>query len=162
MNRENEKGSKLRFSIADFIIVLIVIACTAGAVIRSGLTAKLFDRAEASEMTVSFTAEGLTENEAKVFSEDKIFYLDGKVFGKISSASSENAFGYFENDRGVLTEYEKEGLFDVSGSFVCSLASTESGKLLNGKTYIAAGSVFTVKADSCEVSVIITGISSAE
>lgn len=162
MNRNNEKRSLLRFSIADFIIVLIAIACIVGVVIRSGLAEKILSRTETAEMTVSFKAEALTEKEAEVFTENAIFYLDGKIFGKLVSSSSENAFGYFENDRGVLTEYEKEGLLDVSGSFVCKLATTDSGKLLNGSTYVAPGSVFTLKADNREISVVITGISPIE
>ncbi len=162
MNQKPNRASRARFSILDFVIILILLACAVGAALRYDLAGRLFSSSEPKEGTVSFTAEALTDSQADAFAENTQFFSDGKPFGKLVSVSSSPAVGYYENNEGVYTEYEREGLFDLTGSFTCELVRTDGGYLLNGKTYIAPGSVFPLKAGGVSVSVLILSVEAAE
>lgn len=162
MNPKAGKNRRTRFSIIDFVIILMLLACIVGAVMRYNIAESLFSKTVTQEMTVNFIAEALTENKVSAFNENAVFYSGNDSFGKLISVNSSPAIGYYENAEGIYTEYEKEGLYDISGSFVCELVRSDSGYLLNGKTYIAPGSVFTLKSGGAAVSVLITALEPAE
>ncbi len=159
MSKSNNKSTTLRFSVIDAAIIVITIILIAGVSARYDIVSRLFSKTSLSDAKVTFIAEAITDEEAKAFSEQTKFYLDGELFGTLSSASTPtNALIYKENDLGVLISYEDEKLFDIEGTFTCKVLRGDDGFLLGGNRYIAAGSVFTVRANGVAVKITIIGV----
>ena len=98
----------------------------------------------------------VTTNNA--FSTGAVFMYGSETFGKLEEADSSPAVQYYENSSGVLTEKKNEGFYDITGTFVCRLVSSDSGYLLDGRTYIAAGSTFTLQCGAVRTTVLITSV----
>ena len=156
---QTSTSKKARFSVADFVIVLLILACVVGIIMRYDIVKKLFSKTETYEGHIHFIAESITEGEAAVFTAGASFYTeDGLLFGELLTSDSASAVCYLENSAGELVTYESSELKDVTGSLLCKLVRSDNGYLLDGKTYIAAGSVFTLKSGSALVRITVIGI----
>ncbi len=155
------KTERVRFSILDFVIILLILISLIGLALRYDLIRKLFNRTALIEARVSFVAEAITPEEAAAFSVDTVFYTENGLFGTLFSAESEPAVLLYENGAGVPVSYESSELRDVSGIFSVSAIFTDDGCLLGGNTYIAAGSRFTVRAAGAAVEITVTDVSTA-
>ena len=160
MSKTNGKSRKLRFSVIDLVIVLITVVLIVGVCARYDIVTRLFSKTSLTEAKVTFIAEAITEDEAEVFDEQTKFYLEGSVFGTLSTVSNpSNALIYVENENGELIAVEDNSLFDLEGTFICKVLRGEDNSfLLDGNRYIAAGSVFTVRANGVAVKITITGV----
>lgn len=154
----NSTKKKTRFSLADFLIILVIISCALGLLFRTGLIDKFLDKTKTEELSVKFCAEAIPENTNSVFVENALFYDGNDLFGKLVSANIEPAVGYYENERGELTEYEIAEHVDIYGTFLCQLAHSENGYLLRGQTYIAPGSTFVIKSEGQITEITILSI----
>ncbi len=155
-----KKPSRIRFSVIDLVIVLLILACAGGLVLRYGLADKLFSKTELKQVQIVFVAEAVTPDQDAVFTENTVFYHEGERFGILTAAASEQALVYRENDNGALISYHHDTLRDLRGTFACEAMETDNGYLLNGTSYVAAGSVFTVKAENVSVTVTVIGVKS--
>ncbi len=162
IHQQKTSAKRPRFSVIDFVIILMVVACLAGMVLRFQLVDKLFSRSALVNGRVTFAAEAVTPEERKVFTENTVFYTDRDSFGILTTIKSEPAVLYYENNVGVLLPYEHNSLLDLTGSFSTKLLPTESGFLLNGNTFIAAGSTFTIKAGGASVLITILSVEISE
>ena len=159
MSKTNTKNRSFRFSVIDFAIIVMAIILIVGVSARYDIVDRLFSKTSLKDAKVTFVAEAITQEEAKAFTEQTKFYLDGKVFGTLTSVSTpSNALIYKENDQGELISYEDKNLFDIEGTFTCKVLRGDDGFLLDGNRYIAAGSVFTVRANGVAVKITVTGV----
>lgn len=149
---------RIRFSVADFVIILMILACVIGVAMRYNIAEKLFSKTKAEEVTVSFSVSSATENTEQAFTPGAVFTYEDMTFGRLHDAGSSAAVRYYENDSGILTAGSAEGLYNITGTFVCQLVKTDSGYLLDGKTYIAAGSTFTLRCGAVRTTVLITSV----
>ncbi len=157
-NKSNTKN-KITFSVVDFAVIVIGIALIVGIVVRYDIVDKLFSKTSLIDAKVTFVAEAITPEEAAAFTENKKFYTDKDIFGTLSTVSEPaKALTYRENSDGTLVSYEHDTLLDIRGSFTCKVIESKSGYLLGGNRYIAAGSVFTVKADGVAVKITVLSI----
>lgn len=148
----------LRFSVIDFIIILLVLAGIIGVAVRFDLVGRLFSKTSQVDAEITFIAEAISPAEAAVFTEGTTFYHQNERFGTLLSASAETALIYAENDAGVLVSYEDETLLDLTGTLSCRVLPTDDGYLLTGNRYIAAGSSFLLQADGIAVTVTVIAI----
>ena len=155
---QETKKSRVRFSVIDFIILLLVIACTVGIVMRYRLAERLFSDTARVEARVTFIAEAISPYEADAFRPNTDFYANDTFFGTLSSAESTPAVIYYEKSDGVLSSYEDLSRLDLRGSFTVRAVFGENGCLLNGNTFIAAGSVFTLSANSVSVDITVLSV----
>ena len=146
---------RVKFSVADFVIILMIIACIIGVAMRYDIAEKLFSKTKAEDVRVTFAVSSATDNTNNAFSTGAVFMYGS---GKLEEADSSPAVQYYENSSGVLTEKKNEGFYDITGTFVCRLVSTDSGYLLDGRTYIAAGSTFTLQCGAVRTTVLITSV----
>ena len=162
MTDMNTKGTKrVRFSVIDFVITLMILACLVGVAMRFDLADRLFSRTALTNGRVTFVAEAVTSEERAVFTENTIFYTDRDTFGILTGVEESPAVFYYENNLGSLIPYEHDTLLDLNGSFSAKILATEGGYLLNGNTFIAAGSTFTVKAGGASVFITIISVEAA-
>ena len=149
---------RVKFSVADFVIILMIIACIIGVAMRYDIAEKLFSKTKAEDVRVTFAVSSATDNTNNAFSTGAGFMYGSETFGKLEEADSTPAVQYYENSSGVLTEKKNEGFYDITGTFVCRLVSSDSGYLLDGRTYIAAGSTFTLQCGAVRTTVLITSV----
>lgn len=151
-------AKRIRFSVADFVIILMIVACVIGIAMRYDIAEKFFSKTKTIDTEVTFSVTSATENTLGAFTAEAEFMYGDKVFGKLTEFESDTSVQYYENSSGVLTARTVEGLYDISGTFICSLVNSDSGYLLDGTTYIAAGSTFTLKCGTVRMTVLITSI----
>ena len=155
-NKSNSK--KISFSVIDFTIIIVILALLVGIIARYDVVDKLFSKTSLVEARVKFVAEAITPEEASAFNENNKFYIDGEQFGVLTAVTPQKAIMYRENAQGALVSYEHETLIDLKGDFTCKVMKSDSGYLLGGVRYIAAGSVFTVRANGVAVKITIISI----
>ena len=159
MSNKQNSDKKFSFSVIDFSVIVIVIALFVGVIARYDVVDRLFSKTSLTSAKVTFVAEAITPEEAAAFTENNKFYTDGDLFGTLTSVSEPaKALMYRENAAGELVAYEHDILLDIRGSFTCKVMQSKSGYLLGGNRYIAAGSVFTVRASGVAVKITIISI----
>ncbi len=159
MSKKSNTKNKISFSVVDFTIIVIGMALIVGIVIRYDIVDKLFSKTSLTDAKITFIAEAITPEEAAAFTENNKFYTDKDVFGTLNTVSEPaKALMYRENSDGTLVSYEHDTLLDIRGSFTCKVIESNSGYLLGGNRYIAAGSVFTVKADGVAVKITVLSV----
>jgi hypothetical protein len=159
MSRKNNSEKKISFSVIDFSVIVIVIALFVGVIARYDVVDRLFSKTSLVNAKVTFVAEAISAEEAAAFTENNKFYTDGDVFGTLTAVTDPaKALMHRENAAGELVAYEHDTLLDVRGSFTCKVMESKSGYLLGGNRYIAAGSVFTVRADGVAVKITVISV----
>ena len=159
MIRKNNSEKKISFSVIDFSVIVIVIALFVGVIARYDVVDRLFSKTSLVNAKVTFVAEAISAEEAAAFTENNKFYTDGDVFGTLTAVTDPaKALMHRENAAGELVAYEHDTLLDVRGSFTCKVMESKSGYLLGGNRYIAAGAVFTVRADGVAVKITVISV----
>lgn len=149
---------RFRFSVIDFVIVLLVLASLCGILVRYDVVGRLFSKSSLVEAEVFFVAEAVPPTDTDAFMEGNSFYENGTLFGTLRTVKSEKALIYTENHSGVLVSYEDDTLLDLNGSFLCKVLPSEKGYLLNGNRYLAPGTTLTLRAESIQITVTILSI----
>ncbi len=158
---QEQKKRRVRFSVIDFVIILLILACGTGIVMRYDLVGRLFSNSAQKEARIAFVAEAISQEEAEVFRNDTKVYVGDSLFGTVSSVETTPAIIYRENANGVLISYEDESLADVHGTVTAEAVFSENGCLLNGNTFLAPGSVFTIQAHGISVTITILSVENA-
>ena len=94
---------RVKFSVADFVIILMIIACIIGVAMRYDIAEKLFSKTKAEDVRVTFAVSSATDNTNNAFSTGAVFMYGSETFGKLEEADSTPAVQYYENSSGVLT-----------------------------------------------------------
>ncbi len=163
MSKKFNSEKKITFSVIDFAVILVVLSLLVGVIARYDVVDRLFSKTSLTNAKVTFVAEAITEEEAAAFTENNKFYTDGSVFGTLTAVTDPaKALMYRENAAGELVAYEHDSLLDLRGSFTCKVMGSKNGYLLSGNRYIAAGSVFTVRADGVAVKITVISIETLE
>ncbi len=159
MGKKNNSERKISFSVIDFSVIIVVLALLVGVIARYDVVDRLFSKTSLTDAKITFVAEAITSEEASAFTENNKFYTEGDVFGTLTAVTDPaKALMYRENAAGELVAYEHDFLLDLRGSFTCKVMESKSGYLLGGNRYIAAGSVFTVRADGVAVKITVISI----
>ena len=160
MSKKQNSEKRFSFSIIDFAVILVILALFIGVIARYNVVDRLFSKTSLQNAKVTFVAEAITEEEAAAFTENTKFYTDGELFGTLTAVTDPvKALMYHENAEGKLVAYEHESLLDIqSGAFTCKVMESKNGYLLGGNRYIAAGSVFTVRADGVAVKITVISV----
>lgn len=157
-----KKAKRFRFSVIDFVIILLLLASIVGIVIRYNLVDKLFSKTSLVDAEITFIAEAVSPAEVACFTQGATFYEGDTAFGTLQALKSDKAVIYTENDAGYLVSYEDATLLDLDGTFLCEVLPTENGYLLNGNRYVAAGSVITLRSNGVNVTVTVLSIKVSE
>ncbi len=159
MSKKQNSEKRFSFSVIDFAVILVILALFIGVIARYNVVDRLFSKTSLENAKVTFVAEAITAEEAAAFTENNKFYTEGDLFGTLTAVTDPvKALIYRENAAGELVSYEHETLLDVRGSFTCKVMESKNGYLLGGNRYIAAGSVFTVRADGVAVKITVISV----
>ncbi|MBQ8254081.1 MAG: DUF4330 family protein [Clostridia bacterium] len=159
MSKKQNSQKKISFSVIDFAVIVIVLALFVGVIARYDVVDRLFSKTSLVDAKVTFVAEAITNEEAAAFTENSMFYTSGELFGTLTAVTDPvKALMYRETSSGELVAYEHDSLIDLRGSFTSKVMESKNGYLLGGNRYIAAGSVFTVRAEGVAVKITIISV----
>lgn len=174
---------KIHFNVVDVIIIVAVIACIAGIVLRVVLTDS-FKSNNMKDYIVTFTADGLTyaqllgieqaideestggnfvsfadksESIGKLYgiTESELLYIESHNGEKIYFEIGENETNTVGND----DSWKDDSVWYIKGTMLCKGEySSDKGFLLNGTTYMAANSTIDVATKYAAFTLNVLGI----
>ena len=155
---------KPRFNIIDLLIILAVLGCLAGIVVRYNVIDKLVLDTKRDKVSVSFMVAGLSPQIANTIADGEEFYVEGtdNSLGVLTEHSISNARIVEANDSGLPVESFDDTLRDVRGVFTSYGVVEDDGFFLGGTLFLAPGKTLTVESRSARFSVIITEIDRGE
>ena len=161
MRKKKNNNGKLRFNIIDLLIVVIVLGCIAGAVIRYNVIDRIVLDTTRDEVKISFMVSGVTPQIAGAIVDGEEFYVVGSDYtiGVLTEHNISNALIVEANDNGQPVESFDDTLRDVRGSFRSHGVVREDGFFLGGTMFLAPGKTLIAESKSVRFSLIITEIS---
>lgn len=156
--------NKIRFNAIDVFIIIALIGCIVGLVLRYQLVDLIRNSDGENNAIISFRVSNIQEASKDYINDgDKFFIVEGSnkldfgtVKGKIDWAPSE-VYNFDNEGNYVLSS--KTGRIDVRGKVLASGMFTDEGFLLGDTKYIAPGSSISVQSSKIEITIQITDIS---
>lgn len=186
MDNQNRTQKKFRFTVFDLLIILLIIACVAGIIVRHTILERLenatayqtyyiyFEAASVSyDATVALeSTHDETSGENWIYLSDGVTKVGNMTKGELSSSENlsvtpsdvyiKGADGKTVRAQYADIEKDKASIkYDVKDILVIceGFVSSESGNfLLNGKTHIAPGTVLDVQTKYGDFSLKVASI----
>ena len=179
---ENEKSTgkqgKVRFTLFDALIILLVLLCVAGIIFRGTIRNRLGLGLDLSEYVINFEITGVDPSLPDFLAPgDKIYTTGGVEVGRLLGVSEFStltadeagsqtlivrpATAYMNDIVGniVLAEYPAGTIIDAKGALIASgVYSSDGYFLLGGKTYLAVGQEITLQTDMVTLKLMVTAI----
>ena len=158
MNQTQMQTKKHHFNIIDFVIIIAILACIIGIAIRYNLGTSLLHGSDTAYITVKI--DGLRTDYLDFLQEGDMFYYQktGNTVGKLISYQASPAKIRFVNHDGTITVSHYEDRVDV----VCKLELegylSSNGFMIDGSTYIGAGSNILVRSRNLETQFLVLDI----
>lgn len=158
-----KKGTGAGLNLIDFVVILLVVICLFGAVVRVGQVdwfAKSSDLAE-HEIYFSVTNIAYTSEDALVIGDTVTLVNEQAVLGTLKSIDSVLPSALYVKDAegNVLSvNYPEANRIDVTGTILSHGKMTENGYLLGGTTYIAPGKTYLVQSEHMDFTLNILDI----
>ena len=154
---------KLRFNVIDVIIVLIALSCVIGLILRFGNVGGLSSMENFKTYDVYFSVSNIayTSEDAFVQGDTVRLVESGAVLGEFAGLESILPAEFFARDESgnlIVVNYPEATRIDVTGRIVSRGVMSDNGYLLNGTTYIAAGTEYAVQSDHMDFVLKITNI----
>lgn len=161
--QENQERVRPRFNVIDVLIVLIVLACAVGLVFRFGNIGNMSSEDELKTYDVYFTVSNIayTAEDAFVQGDTVTLSESGAILGEFAGLESILPAEFFARDSGgnlIAVHYPEATRIDVTGRIVSRGIMSENGYLLNGTTYVASGTEYTVQSEHMDFVLKITNI----
>lgn len=160
---EKKKKQGPRFNVLDALIILLVIGCIVGIVLRFDLVDKLTMKNQTSPHEIVFSISNIqyasTSEEYMNIGIQAYNTETGKKIGRISSVDRES----IKLTSGTVlpdgaTEFLPESRVDVSGRISCQGAFGNGGFMLNGTDYIAPGMKLKISFEKLDVTIDVIEI----
>ena len=160
MNTKN-LNDKPRFNMADFIIIIAIIAVVAALALR---VYNIFGTDEITEkITVEFEVTCVTADKTTLKKNDKLYFAsDDSFFGTVTEASISDAFTYAYNEDGELVKAAVPGKKNITGSITVECVKTEQGYYLGGTLLVSEGDKYILYTTTREMEFTVKNIISAE
>lgn len=172
-----EAGKKTRFNVIDALIVVLVLSCIAGVVLRYTVLDDIELSKDQKDFYITFTVSSLSHAQLQKIVEAKdeaetngnwVYLSDGKTeLGVLTALDEQNRSTVEfvkENGEVVYAQYSEnesddEVLWTITGKILCRGCYSENGSfLLNGKEYLSANMVLDVFTKYCDFTLTITDI----
>ncbi len=168
--KKSTKG-KLKPNIIDFLIVILLLGALIGIMMRMDVVEKITLNGSAEPARISFMVQNISSSSYDCFENGTEFYskTHGCYVGKLESAGAMPAEKLIPSIDGSMVSTVSPAMdendpnsesyrVDVRGNLIGSGIFSEEGFLLNGTTYIAPGSEFTMESRNITFTVLITDI----
>ena len=154
---------KLPFNIIDVFIILFVLACLVGIVLRSGRFKAFDGGAHLDDYSILFSVSEIAHTSSKYLLEGDLVTMADRniVMGTLEEISEiEPTKAYVKNSDGniILTPYPDDTRVDIKGS-IASKGVADRGKyMLGGSVHIAKGESYHVTTERVDLVLTVTDI----
>ena len=154
---------KTRFNVIDVLIILLALACVIGLVLRFGNVGGLSSAENLKTFDVYFSVSNIAYTSEDAFVQGDTVRLaeSGAVLGEFAGLESILPAEFLardENGNLIAVNYPESTRIDVTGRIVSHGVMSDNGYLLNGTTYIAAGTEYVVQSEHMDFVLKITNI----
>lgn len=173
-DRNQRKASKFRFNVIDVLVIVLMIACVVGLVLRFTILDNIGTSSSLKEYYITFTAGSLTTAQAELLTkavdgadvgENWVYLDDGQTkLGFLTSINGQNkeSLEFNVNGESIIVDYpesETDVPWSITGKIVCSgVYSETTGFLLNGTKYIGPNSDITVRTAYCDFTLKVISV----
>lgn len=157
----NRSRVKPRFNIIDFIIVVVILGCIVGVVLRYNIADRIGVNSEQSTVEITFQIKDVRNSTADALVEGDNFYWEqnGALLGVLKEKETYEAESYYAGDDGLPYAVYSTERSDISGVLTSSGTIGEDGSfMLSGNQFIAPGKELDVVSPHIEVTIVITDI----
>ncbi len=159
MNRV--KSSKIRFSVLDAVILIVVIALIAAVVFRYTADMNLFSY-ETEKYTVSVKSCGIRYTAIDMISSTSNVYLnDGELLGAFLHAPTVTpmlSYSVTSSGEIVAAYYPDNTLVDIISEIECELITKDGSVMTKSGVHIAPGVVLEIHTPSVDLTVEIVAV----
>lgn len=159
-NIEQNVKTKPRFNIIDMLVILVVIACIVGVMLRYGVVDRIAMDTDKNTVKITFLVESVWPYLPMAFESGDDIYMTAlniKV-GKLVEKSTASALGYYNLQDGTVARSYNEKRVDMTGVIEAKGIMTEEGFMLNGTTYVAAGTGFLMDNKDAQIYATILSV----
>jgi len=152
--------TKGRFNIIDFFIIIAVLGCIIGVVLRYDLTNTSVLNSSRDEVEISFFINGVRIGSTEAMVEGDIFYwkANGMEIGKLLSKEVSNREVFvFDGEYNYVKRYHAFQ-YDVRGVILSKGILDDDGFKLKGTQFLAPGKTFEIQSKNITVYITITDI----
>jgi hypothetical protein len=162
-NYQKTNNTKPSFNIIDVFILIFVVACFAGLIIRMGNFSVFEANEKLEDYRIHFEVTDISSVSEDYFkSGDTVTVAQsGVVLGEleiIDSISPTRVMVENENGEHVWVNYPSDTRVDVSGSIISSGIMDYNGFKVGGNTHVAAGESFLVHTEHMNFVLTVTKI----
>lgn len=163
MERNSQKQTKVSFNIIDIFILIFVVACFVGLVIRVGNFNILDNGQDLNEYRIHFSVSDISsESEDYFMMGDTVTVVDrGIVLGKlemIDSISPAETLVKIGDNEFKKVKYPSETRVDLTGTIISPGTMDYNGFKLGGVTHVAPGETFLVHTEHMNFVMTVTEI----
>lgn len=159
---ETERSKKLRFTVLDFFLLVVVLLCAVGIIFRAAIAEFFTGSAATDPITLSFKIEGLDKKAYDSFAREFPVALEGELLGQITSHSAETYVVTMESEDGnghvVYVQGGDPEHVTVRGKLTVNGRYTENGIMVGEDCLLNVGKILKVSASTLSLTVIITEI----
>lgn len=154
---------KFRFNVIDVLIILIVLSCIVGLILRFGNVRDFSSSENLKTYDIYFSVSNVAYTSEDAFVRgDTVRLADGgAVLGEFAGLETILPAEFFARDESgnvIVVNYPASTQIDVTGRIVSHGVMSENGYLLNGTTYIASGAEYSVQSEHMDFILKITNI----
>ncbi len=158
-----KKKNGLGLNLIDFVVILLVVICLIGVVIRVRQIDWFNKNSALEEHEIYFSVTDISyiSEDALVVGDTFTLRDSGVVLGKLKSIDSVLPTTMYvkDADGNVLgVNYPETTRIDVTGTVLSSGEMTANGYLLGGTTYIAPGKTYRVQSEHMDFTLEILNI----
>lgn len=152
--------TKSKFNVIDFFIIVAVIGCIIGVVLRYDLASKIGLSGNKDEVEISFLVIGLREGSTEALIEGDTLYWqqNGMEIGKLLSKTISQTEHFVLNDEYEYQKQYNDLRYDVRGVISAKGSMTDSGFMLNGTQFIAPGKDLTIQTKNITTTITVTEV----
>ena len=154
-------NDKPRFNMADFIVIIVILAVAAALALRVYNIFGTEDEIE--KITVEFEVICVEADKNTIRKNDKLYSAaDDSFVGTVDKAEISDAFTYAYNEEGKLVKAAVPGKKNITGSITMECTKTRQGYYLGGKLLLSKGDKLTLYTKTRELEFTVKNIISAE
>jgi hypothetical protein len=161
------RPKKSKFNLIDFSIILIIIFIIIGVFYRYDLAKNINFQANQDKFEIEFIIEDIQEASQKFLTAGTSFYItiSSIKIGEIKEILDIRPAAIFvqtqDDDSADIVKSEKPIRIDVTGVLTCYGRKVDTGYMINGSIYCAAGKEFLIHTGPYETTITVLSMNIA-
>lgn len=153
----SKKERKKRIGALDIVIIVLLLAVICVGVLRFAREKSV---GKLEDYTISLSVSNVSSDYSDYVDDADYYLKSGEHLGKTEGTPIFSpSFVYVENERGAyIKSYSTDGSVDFKSDVAASGVMTETGFMLNGKTYLAPNMTVEITSGLVSYTAVITGI----